>query len=333
MGLCEERRPMKPAVETKALTRVFTPKKKEGAAVRALDEVDLRIERGELFGILGPNGAGKTTLLKILSTLLLPTSGKAYIAGFDVETAYNDVRTRINMVSGGEISGYGLLTVKENLWMFSQFYGIRSKVALRRIDEMLEEFGLSDKKDAKVRTLSTGQRQKMNVIRGFVTDPEIIFLDEPTLGLDVNASRIIRNYIMDWLKDKPEKTVVLTTHYMVEADELCDRIAIIDNGRILACDTPERLKKMVRMNTTLSMDVSKLKDMAVFGKFAGVESFKSTEDGETGLTKLRFVMRDETAVSDIISAVLNQGSRIESLKKTEPTLEDVFIKMVGKGLE
>jgi len=324
---------MKPAVETEALTRVFTPKKKEGEAVRALDGVDLRIERGELFGILGPNGAGKTTLLKILSTLLLPTSGKAYVAGFDVETAYNDVRTRINMVSGGEISGYGLLTVKENLWMFSQFYGIRSKVALKRIDEMLEEFGLSDKKEAKVRTLSTGQRQKMNVIRGFVTDPDIIFLDEPTLGLDVNASRVIRNYIMDWLKDKPEKTVVLTTHYMVEADELCDRIAIIDNGRILACDTPERLKKMVRMNTTLSMDVSKLKDTAVFGKFAGVESFTSTEDGETGLTKLRFVMRDETAVSDIISAVLSQGSRIESLQKTEPTLEDVFIKMVGKGLE
>jgi len=324
---------MKPAVETKALTRVFTPKKKEGGAVRALDSVDLKIEQGELFGILGPNGAGKTTLLKILSTLLLPTSGKAYVAGLDVETAYQDVRSRINMVSGGEISGYGLLTVEENLWMFSQFYGIRSKVAHRRIDDMLEEFGLSDKKDAKVRTLSTGQRQKMNVIRGFVTDPDIIFLDEPTLGLDVNASRVIRNYIVDWLKDQPEKTVVLTTHYMVEADELCDRIAIIDNGRILACDTPERLKKMVRMNTTLSMDVSKLKDAAVLGTFAGVESFTSTEDAERGLTRLRFVMRDESGVSDIISAVLNQGSRIESLQKTEPTLEDVFIKMVGKGLE
>ena len=324
---------LKPAVKTEALTRVFEPKKKEGKSVRALDSVDLQIEQGELFGILGPNGAGKTTLLKILSTLLLPTSGKAYIAGFDVENQFNEVRQKINMVSGGEISGYGLLTVKENLWMFSQFYGIKSKVALQRIDDLLKEFGLSDKKDAKVRTLSTGQRQKMNVIRGFITDPDIIFLDEPTLGLDVNASRVIRDFILEWLKDHPAKTVVLTTHYMVEADELCDRIAIIDNGKILACDTPERLKKRVRMNTTLSMDVTLLKDTAVFKTFEGVDSFTFTEDGEKGLTKLRFVMQDESGVSDIISAVLSQGSRIESLQKTEPTLEDVFIKMVGKGLE
>jgi len=325
---------MEPAVETKSLSRVFEPKKKkEGKSVTALDSVDLRIERGELFGLLGPNGAGKTTLLKILSTLLLPTSGKAYVAGLDVENQFSAVRQKINMVSGGEISGYGLLTVKENLWMFSQFYGIKSKVALKRIDEMLDDFGLSAKKDEKVRTMSTGERQKMNIIRGFITDPDIIFLDEPTLGLDVNASRVIRSYIVDWLKDQPTKTVVLTTHYMVEADELCDRIAIIDNGRILACDTPERLKKMVRMNTTLSMDVTRLKDATAFGSFAGVENFTFTEDGESGLTKLRFVMRDESGVSDIISAVLSQGSRIESLQKTEPTLEDVFIKMVGKGLE
>src|SRR4030065_226589 len=129
---------MEPAVETRSLTRVFNPKKKkEGKSVRALDSVNLKIERGELFGLLGPNGAGKTTLLKILSTLLLPTAGKAFVAGFDVEKDFTEVRKRINMVSGGEISGYGLLTVKENLWMFTQFYGIKSKVATERIDELL----------------------------------------------------------------------------------------------------------------------------------------------------------------------------------------------------
>jgi ABC-2 type transport system ATP-binding protein len=322
-----------PAVKVEALTRVFEPKKKEGSTVKALDAVDLEIETGELFGILGPNGAGKTTLLKILSTLLLPTSGNAYVAGHDVAKDFNTVRTKINMVSGGEISGYGLLTVKENLWMFSQFYGIKSKVALQRIDDMLETFGMMDKKTAKVRTLSTGQRQKMNVIRGFITDPDIIFLDEPTLGLDVNASKVIRNYIVDWLKVNPRKTVVLTTHYMVEADELCDRIAIIDEGKILACDTPERLKKMVRMNTTLSMDVTLLKEKGMFKSFPGVDSFTFTDDAEKGLTKMRFVMQDESGVSDIISSVIGQGSRIMSLQKTEPTLEDVFIKMVGKGLD
>lgn len=325
---------MEPAVETKSLSRVFEPKKKkEGKSVRALDSVDLRIERGELFGLLGPNGAGKTTLLKILSTLLLPTSGKAFVAGFDVETQFTEIRKRINMVSGGEISGYGLLTVKENLWMFSQFYGIKSAVANQRIDELLELFGLADKKNEKVRTLSTGQRQKMNVIRGFVTDPEIIFLDEPTLGLDVNASRIIRDFVVDWVGDGKAKTVLLTTHYMMEADQLCDRLAIIDDGRILACNTPENLKKIVKMNRTFKLDVTSLKDKSNFGSLPGVENFTFQDDAEKDQTYLKFVLTNESAVSDIVSEVLKKGSKILSLQKTEPTLEDVFIKMVGKGFE
>jgi len=323
-----------PAVETKALTRVFQPKKKkEGKSVTALDRVDLRIEKGELFGLLGPNGAGKTTLLKILSTLLLPTSGKAYVAGFDLEKDFVEVRRRINMVSGGEISGYGLLTVRENLWMFTQFYGIKSKDAKERIDSLLDKFGLSDKRDEKVRTLSTGQRQKMNVVRGFVTDPDIIFLDEPTLGLDVNASRIIRDHIVDWVDNGKNKTVLLTTHYMAEADQLCDRIAIIDEGKILACNTPANLKKMVRMNKTFTLDVTPLADKSVLGTVKGVDKFTYVDDAEKNLTHLKFVLTDESAISDIVSDVLKNGSKIVSLQKTEPTLEDVFIKMVGKGFE
>jgi len=326
---------MEPAVETRTLTRVFNPKKKkEGKSVRALDSVNLKIERGELFGLLGPNGAGKTTLLKILSTLLLPTSGKAFVSGFDVENEFVEVRKRINMVSGGEISGYGLLTVRENLWMFSQFYGIKSAVAYERIDDMLSKFGMLDKRTEKVRTLSTGQRQKMNVIRGFVTDPEILFLDEPTLGLDVNASRVIRDFIVDWVRKKDrDKTVLLTTHYMAEADQLCDRIAIIDDGRILACDTPENLKKLVKASTTLKLDVTTLKDKRVLDTIPGVEKFTSTDDFENNITSLRFVLNDESAVSDIVSGVIRGGSKILALRKTEPTLEDVFIKLVGKGFE
>jgi ABC-2 type transport system ATP-binding protein len=326
---------MEPAVETRSLTRVFNPKKKkEGKSVRALDSVNLKIERGELFGLLGPNGAGKTTLLKILSTLLLPTSGKAFVSGFDVENEFVEVRKRINMVSGGEISGYGLLTVRENLWMFSQFYGIKSAVAYERIDDMLSKFGMLDKRTEKVRTLSTGQRQKMNVIRGFVTDPEILFLDEPTLGLDVNASRVIRDFIVDWVRKKDrDKTVLLTTHYMAEADQLCDRIAIIDDGRILACDTPENLKKLVKASTTLKLDVTTLKDKRVLDTIPGVEKFTSTDDLENNITSLRFVLNDDSAVSDIVSGVIRGGSKILALRKTEPTLEDVFIKLVGKGFE
>jgi len=325
---------MEPAVETESLTRVFNPKKKkEGKSVTALDSVDLRIERGELFGLLGPNGAGKTTLLKILSTLLLPTSGKAYVAGFDVEKDFQEVRKRINMVSGGEISGYGLLTVRENLWMFTQFYGMKSAVAYKQIDTMLELFGMAEKKNEKVRTLSTGMRQKMNVIRGFVTDPDILFLDEPTLGLDVNASRVIRDYIVEWVEKRPDKTVLLTTHYMAEADQLCDRIAIIDDGKILACDAPDTLKKIVKTSTMLKIDVTLLSNKSVLDKIPGVEKFTYTDDPASNLTSLKFVLQDESAVSDIVSEIVHSGAKILALRKTEPTLEDVFIKMVGKGFE
>jgi ABC-2 type transport system ATP-binding protein len=325
---------MEPAVETESLTRVFNPKKKkEGKSVKALDSVDLRIERGELFGLLGPNGAGKTTLLKILSTLLLPTSGKAYVAGFDVEKDFQEVRKRINMVSGGEISGYGLLTVRENLWMFTQFYGMKSAVAFKQIDTMLELFGMADKKNEKVRTLSTGMRQKMNVIRGFVTDPDILFLDEPTLGLDVNASRVIRDYIIEWVEKRPDKTVLLTTHYMAEADQLCDRIAIIDDGKILACDAPETLKRLVKTSTMLKIDVTLLNNKSVLDKIPGVEKFTYTDDPASNLTSLKFLLQDESAVSDIVSEIVHSGAKILALRKTEPTLEDVFIKMVGKGFE
>ncbi len=325
---------MEPAVETKSLTRVFNPKKKkEGKSVTALNRVDLRIENGELFGLLGPNGAGKTTLLKILSTLLLPTSGKAYVAGFDVEKDFQEVRKRINMVSGGEISGYGLLTVRENLWMFTQFYGMKSALAFKRIDEMLDLFGMSEKKNEKVRTLSTGMRQKMNVIRGFVTDPDILFLDEPTLGLDVNASRVIRDYIVEWVEKQSDKTVLLTTHYMAEADQLCDRIAIIDDGKILACDTPDNLKKLVKTSTMLKIDVTLLNNKGVLDMIPGVEKFTYTDDPASNMTSLKFVLRDESAVSDIVSEIVHSGAKILGLRKTEPTLEDVFIKMVGKGFE
>ena len=237
------------------------------------------------------------------------------------------------MVSGGEISGYGLLTVKENLWMFTQFYGIKSTIALTRIDELLERFGLLHKKNEKVRTLSTGERQKMNVIRGFVTDPEIIFLDEPTLGLDVNASRIIRNFILEWLREGDNKTVLLTTHYMAEADQLCGRIAIIDGGRILTCDTPDNLKKLVRTSTTLKLDTTLMNNKQVLNAVKGVEKFTFTDDAERNLTRLRFVLADESAVSDIVSEIAASGAKILGLRKTEPTLEDVFIKLVGKGFE
>ena len=335
------------AIEAKDLVRVFKPPRKlikrkrssngenewKEGPVTALDHVSIQIAEGELFGLLGPNGAGKTTLIKILCTLLLPTTGQAWVAGHEVTRDVFPIREKINMVSGGETSGYGLLTTRENVWMFSQFYGVPSKVAKERIDELLHTFGLWEKRDAKVRTLSSGQRQKMNMIRGFVTDPEILFLDEPTLGLDVNASRVTRDYVMQWVRKRTGKTVLLTTHYMMEADEMCDRIAVIDHGKILACDSPENLKRRIRKDTTFRLEVDALKSTSIFGGIGGIKNFSSKNDIGKNTTNLTFILEDEAAVADILSTIQGQGSKVHYLQKSEPTLEDVFISMVGRGLE
>ncbi len=316
---------MAPAVEVTALSRSFNGK----SPIVALDNVNLSVEEGELFGLLGPNGAGKTTLIKILSTLLLPSKGSARVLGYDVAKETARIRPLINMVSGGEISGYGLLTVRENLWMFSQFYGLPRKEANDRIDELLRAFGLDEKADAKVRTLSTGQRQRMNIIRGFVTDPRLIFLDEPTLGLDVQTSRAIRDYIRSWVRSKEDRTLLLTTHYMREAEELCDRVAIIDRGTILACDSPEGLKRRMNRSSTFVLDTTPF-DSSSLSAIPGIRgvSAEALKDG----ARIRLVVEDESSISDVIASVGSHGGKVLNLSKSEPTLEDVFIELVGRGL-
>jgi ABC-2 type transport system ATP-binding protein len=316
------------ALEVESVSRVFSGRKEHTVA---LENVHLKVNEGELFGLLGPNGAGKTTLIKILCTLLLPSSGTAKVLGYDVAKDAQKIRPRINMVSGGEVSGYGLLTTKENLWMFSQFYGVPSTVAKQRIDELLKTFGLDDKADAKVRTLSTGQRQRMNIIRGFITDPQLIFLDEPTLGLDVTTSRVIREYIRDWVHAKEGRTILLTTHYMKEAEELCDRVAIIDRGTILACDTPSNLKKRMNHSSTFVLDTTPF-DYNRLKTIKGVQGVSASE-GRDGGQRIHLVVENESAISDVIAAVVGQGATVLGLNKSETTLEDVFIKMVGRGLE
>jgi ABC-2 type transport system ATP-binding protein len=205
------------AVETHGLGRVY---KTRNETVTALTSVDLKVREGELYGLLGPNGAGKTTLIKILVTLLLPTSGTARVDGLDVVTEFRKLRPRISIVSGGENAGYGLLYVREQLWMFSQFYGMNSKVAYARIDELLERLGLASVAKRQISGLSSGMRQKMNLVRGLMTDPRVLFLDEPTVALDVGAARDLREEVSRWMAEDPTRTVILTTHHMQEADDL-----------------------------------------------------------------------------------------------------------------
>jgi len=320
---------MSDAILVNNLSRVFDGNRRRDPVV-ALSDVSIDVKEGEIFGLLGPNGAGKTTLIKILATLLLPTSGEARVLGYDVTTDARKIRPHINMVSGGEISGYGLLTVRENLWMFSQFYGIPGKEAKRRIDGLLEVFGMRERANAKVRTLSTGEKQKMNVIRGFVTDPSLIFLDEPTLGLDVHYSRVIRQFVKNWIRETSGRTVLLTTHYMQEAEELCDRVAIIDRGRIIACDTPSNLKKRLRGTVSYHTVTSRFPHPEGLKSFNGVSGIAI--DAEEAGFSIRLTVDDETAVSDIVSYIVDSGGKILSMSKIEPTLEDVFIQMVGRGL-
>ncbi|HEX2696827.1 MAG TPA: ABC transporter ATP-binding protein, partial [Anaerolineales bacterium] len=289
------------AVEVESLGRIYKIRgnKKEKNVRKelvALQGVNLEVKKGELFGLLGPNGAGKTTLIKILTTLLAPTSGQARVSDHDVVKEPNKVRALINMVSGGESSGYGLLTVRENLWMFSQFYGLPSREANQRIEALLKIVGLQDRMHTKSSDLSTGLRQKMNIVRGFLTDPQVLFLDEPTLGLDVGASRDVRNLIRGWLDEDKTRTLLLTTHYMVEADELCDRVAIINQGRVLACDTPSALKQQLQRDALFEITVKSLNSLAISAleQVAGVRKVASEDSGET--TVLKFILSEDAAL-------------------------------------
>ncbi len=327
------------AIETREVGRIYKirgPKRKEDPReVVALDGVNLEVPRGQVFGLLGPNGAGKSTLIKILATLLLPTSGTAKVLGYDVSSEMLDVRRRISMVSGGETSGYGLLTVEENLWMFSRFYGLDNDVVRKRIAEMLDVVGLTDRARMKISDLSTGLRQKMNFIRGFLSDPDVIFLDEPTLGLDVQAAREVRLFIKHFMQQYPDRTILLTTHYMAEADELCDTLGIIDRGQLMALDTPQKLKHDLQQEVIFNLRVGLLGAKPTNGQMIesvpGVRSVNARDKGDH--SELNLILADDEALTTVLNHLSERGSPLLSLEKREPTLEDVFVDLVGRGLD
>jgi ABC-2 type transport system ATP-binding protein len=323
------------AIEVRGLRRVYKVKPTQ---VVALDGVDLDVAPDEFFGLLGPNGAGKTTLIKILTTLLLPSAGSARIFGFDVSRDEKRIRRIMNMVAGGEQSGYGILTVREQLWMFSQFYGLSRADGWRRVDELIDAVGMGDERLQRVSTLSTGQRQKMNLARGLLNDPWILFLDEPTLGLDVAAARQVRELVTAWKAAVPGRTVLLTTHYMAEADELCDRIAIVDHGRILAIGTPDELKRRVQRESIFRMELDRLDGgPSALARLPGVVSAAAAaSDGgpvDRQTVEVNLVLEEDGALGAVVGALGGMGSHILALRKSEPSLEDVFVELVGRGFD
>ena len=314
-------------VEAFELRRAFQTKK---APVVALDGVSLQVREGEIFGVLGPNGAGKTTTIRILSTLLLPTSGSARVMGFNVANEPEKVRRVINMASGAEKAGYDFISARTNLWFFSQLYGMPSDVANRRISDLSEMLGLTKYLDRKFYALSTGYRQRATIARAFINDPKVVFLDEPTIGLDVMTAVSIRDFLKRQAKESG-RTIMLATHNMSEAESICDRIAIIDRGKIIATGTPDSLRRTLGARS-LVMEVQPARqDFGELSHIEGVKGYTSTVDEERGLTTVQVVLGDDHAEEKVANALRKSGYNVLSSWRRAPTIEEVFVSLVGKG--
>ncbi|MFA4646205.1 ABC transporter ATP-binding protein [Pyrococcus kukulkanii] len=314
------------AIEVKNLRKLY-PKKiplpfRNVEWFEALKGISFTVRRGELFGLLGPNGAGKTTTIKILTTLLEPTSGEAKVLGYDVVKEAREVRRRINLVAEGERTLYWRLTAYENLRYFASIYYVPKREAERRIEELLKMVGLWERRNDLVMNYSRGMKQRLAIAKALINDPEVLFLDEPTLGLDVQSAIFVRELVKR-LVEEEGKTVLLTTHYMHEAEELCDRIAIIDHGKIIALDTPEGLKKLVKDETIVEVKVRNYPEDNPFG-------LAKVSEGN-GITVLRGSL-DEEDIPKLVEFLVKRNAKVLSVEVEEPTLEDVFIKLTGRGL-
>jgi len=309
---------------------------KENVTV-ALDKVNIKIRSGELFGLLGPNGSGKTTTIKCLSTILIPDEGTAIVNGFDIHKETSMVRASLGLVVGGERTLYWKLTARDNLMYFASLYKMQRKEAKKRVEELLDTLQLYDRADERLEDYSTGMRQKVAIARALLHDPPILLLDEPTLGLDPNFARQIRNQIKE-LSEKYGKTILLTTHYMDEADQLCDRVAFINNGKIVAVDTPNRLKAMVKEKELVEVVVYRPpadieKHIRLLLPDAEVVKLIPGDENEGNPSRIKIIGGTaEEHVGTVIDALRQKNVRIGGLNVGVPTLEDVFIKLTGAKL-
>lgn len=288
--------------------------------------MSFEIERGELFGLLGPNGAGKTTTIKMLITLLLPTSGTARVLGHDVVDDVREVRRRIGYVFGGDRGLYERLSALDNLRYFSELYGVPPREQRARIGELLELVGLTGRERERVEGFSRGMRQRLHIARGLLHDPDVLFLDEPSIGIDPVGARELRATIASLID--VGKTVLLTTHYMFEADELCDRIAVIRAGEIVAQGTPQELKRLVSVGSVVEIETYGVEDhvTADLGVLAGVQSVAVEERGQMQVLILHCA--GEARVTQAALALLD-GVRVGRVGTREPTLEDAYVELVS----
>jgi ABC-2 type transport system ATP-binding protein len=315
-------------IEAEELVRIyrsstgFLHKKKNETL--AVDKVSFSVGQGELFGVLGPNGAGKTTTIKMLTTLLTPTAGRATVLGFDVKREPVEVRKRIGLILGGERGLYYRVTGRQNLKYFSDLYGVPIHYRDRRVQEVLDMVGLKDKADTKVEDYSRGMKQKLHIAKGMVHDPEVLFMDEPTIGLDPQASRETRKLTKDLIAQG--KTILLTTHYMFEADELCGRVAVINNGKIVAMDTPQGLKGLVKDTSVIEVEGFGIDD-AVMDKVRRIEGVRTVS---ATMNESKQVMRVQVCdAGEMLSPVTKAlDCKVIDVRVKEPTLEDAYLWLV-----
>jgi ABC-2 type transport system ATP-binding protein len=292
----------------------------------AVDNISFNVKKGEIFGLLGPNGAGKSTTLRILSTLTHPTKGSASIGGYDTVKNDTEVRKLIGIVSEKMIM-YNRLTAKENLLFFGKLFNIPKDALEKKIDELLDLVKLTQWKNSQVGTFSTGMRQRMNVIRALLNMPQVLFLDEPTLGLDPQSSVEIREFVKK-LNRENGTTIIITTHMMVDADLLCDRIGIMDHAKIVALDTSTNLKKTISGadTTILNMEIGNLTPPII----ESIRACKCTDAvTQENSTRLRVIVHGEEAFDSVVDAVRAKDGKINSMENLQPTLEDVFLHITG----
>ncbi len=307
------------AIDVRNLTKKFD-------GFTAVDSISFEVEEGEVFGLLGPNGAGKTTTINMLSTLLKPTSGSAKVAGYDIVKERDNVRRSIGIVFQ-EPALDNKLTGRENLEFHAMMYGMSKEERKKRIGEVLELVDLSDKADVLVENYSGGMKRRLEIARGLIHKPKVLFLDEPTLGLDAQTRRHIWNYIKK-LSKEGSITIILTTHYMEEADYLCDRVAIIDHGKIITMDTPKNLKDKLGGDViTFEVEERVEELMNAISKLRFVKSVKR-HDGKLTVT----VGQGEKRIPELIGISQKMGINIKSVSLHKPSLEDVFLHFTGKTI-
>ncbi len=318
-----------PAIDVRGVTRVFDSRKgflfREHTRTEALRGIDLRVESGSIFGLLGPNGAGKTTLVKILATLLLPTTGQALVLGHDVVEEQPWLRPRIGLVLGGERGLYNRINAKDNLRYFADLYGIPPAEREERIREVLERVDLENAADRRVEEYSRGMKQKLHIARGILHRPQILFLDEPTIGLDPKSARETRKLVRSLVSDGV--TIFLTTHYMFEAEELCPELAIISKGRVVARDTVAGLRQLVGGDRTIEVEAYGFEDREIVSlrSLPGVSKIVTEEFGPRTRLTMR-VRTGETLPGDVTDVL--PGHPELAVRERRTALEDVYLDLV-----